>query len=194
LNNSLAPISSLAHSGGLVLDNPRREKLAEIFATIEERSNHLKAFIDGYARFAKLPQPVVDDVDWADFTGSLQKAILFEFRGELPESKGRFDAVQIEQVLINLIKNAHESGSAETDVELEIRLNAREQIVRVLDRGAGMSEQVLKGALLPFYSTKQKGSGLGLPLCREIIEAHGGRLNMANRRDGGLIVEFSIPA
>ena len=55
LNNSLAPISSLAHSGGLVLDDPKQEQLAEIFATIEERSNHLKAFIDGYARFAKLP-------------------------------------------------------------------------------------------------------------------------------------------
>ncbi len=75
-----------------------------------------------------------------------------------------------------------------------VTVDDRDQVVRVLDRGAGMSEQVLKSALLPFYSTKQKGSGLGLPLCREIIEAHGGRLNLANRRDGGLIVEFSIPA
>jgi len=65
--------------------------------------------------------------------------------------------------------------------------------VRVLDRGSGMSEQVLKNALLPFYSTKQTGSGLGLPLCREIVEAHGGRIKLANRRDKGLIVEFSIP-
>ena len=66
--------------------------------------------------------------------------------------------------------------------------------MRVLDRGSGMSEQVLKNALLPFYSTKQTGSGLGLPLCREIVEAHGGRINLANRRNKGLIVEFSIPS
>lgn len=194
LNNSLAPISSLAHSGGLVLENPERERLAEIFSTIEERANHLKAFIDGYARFAKLPQPIVDAVDWADFLTSLQQTVAFDLKGELPDAKGHFDAVQIEQVLINLLKNAHESGSPDSDIELEVRHAPRDQIVRVLDRGAGMSEQVLKSALLPFYSTKQKGSGLGLPLCREIIEAHGGRLNLANRRDGGLIVEFSIPA
>jgi signal transduction histidine kinase len=56
-----------------------------------------------------------------------------------------------------------------------------------------MSEKVLHNALLPFYSTKQKGSGLGLPLCREIVEAHGGNLSLSNRRSGGLRVEFSIP-
>ena len=56
-----------------------------------------------------------------------------------------------------------------------------------------MSEQVLNSALLPFYSTKQSGSGLGLPLCREIVEAHGGRLSLANRRERGLLVEISLP-
>ena len=194
LNNSLAPISSLAHSGALVLDNPNREKLGEIFATIEERSNHLKSFIDGYARFAKLPQPKIEDVDWSEFLHSLQQTVPFELEGEWPELTGRFDPVQIEQVLINLLKNAQESGSAQADILLQVTADRYAQIIRVLDRGSGMSEQVLKNALLPFYSTKQKGSGLGLPLCREIIEAHGGRINLANRSDAGLIVEFSIPA
>jgi len=194
LNNSLAPISSLAHSGALVLDNPNREKLGEIFATIEERSNHLKSFIDGYARFAKLPQPKIEDVDWSEFLHSLQQTVPFTLAGEWPELTGRFDPVQIEQVLINLLKNAQESGSAQADILLQVTADPYAQIIRVLDRGSGMSEQVLKNALLPFYSTKQKGSGLGLPLCREIIEAHGGRINLANRSDAGLIVEFSIPA
>ena len=172
LNNSLAPISSLAHSGALVLDNPNREKLGEIFATIEERSNHLKSFIDGYARFAKLPQPKIEDVDWSEFLHSLQQTVPFTLAGEWPELTGRFDPVQIEQVLINLLKNAQESGSAQADILLQVTADPYAQIIRVLDRGSGMSEQVLKNALLPFYSTKQKGSGLGLPLCREIIEAH----------------------
>ncbi len=194
LNNSLAPISSLAHSGSLVLDDPKQEQLAEIFATIEERSNHLKTFIDGYTRFAKLPQPNIEDVDWSEFLRSLKQTVPFEFEGEWPQRAGRFDPVQIEQVLINLLKNAQESGSARADILLQVTADPHMQIVRVLDRGSGMSEQVLKNALLPFYSTKQKGSGLGLPLCREIIEAHGGRINLANRPDDGLIVEFSIPA
>jgi two-component system nitrogen regulation sensor histidine kinase NtrY len=193
LNNSLAPISSLAHSGALILDSGDREKLGGIFSTIEERSNHLKSFIDGYARFAKLPQPQIVDVVWSDFLGSLQQAVPFSLEGSLPEGDGRFDPVQIEQVLINLLKNAQESGSAATDIFLGVSSDHRGQLIRVIDGGSGMSEQVLSSALLPFYSTKQKGSGLGLPLCREIVEAHGGRLNLANRRDGGLIVEFSIP-
>ena len=194
LNNSLAPISSLAHSGALILDKPDSEKLADIFSTIEERSNHLKSFIDGYARFAKLPQPQIENVDWGEIVHSLRQTVPFDIDGELPEREGRFDPVQIEQVLINLLKNAHESGSVESDIRLQVRADRDDQIVRVIDRGSGMSEQVLSSALLPFYSTKQRGSGLGLPLCREIIEAHGGSLNLANRRDGGLIVEFSIPA
>jgi len=193
LNNSLAPISSLAHSGALILDNPKREKLDEIFSTIEERANHLKAFIDGYARFAKLPPPQVAEIDWPDLLRSLRKAVPFDVKGELPESAGRFDPVQIEQVLINLLKNAHESGSDQSEILLQVTADEHMQAVRVLDRGSGMSEQVLKSALLPFYSTKQTGSGLGLPLCREIIEAHNGRLNIANRRDGGIAIEFSIP-
>ena len=82
LNNSLAPISSLAHSGSLVLDDPKQEQLAEIFATIEERSNHLKAFIDSYSRFAKLPQPNIEDVDWFEFLRSLKQTVPFEFEGE----------------------------------------------------------------------------------------------------------------
>src|SRR6185437_12322023 len=64
LNNSLAPLSSLAHSGKLVAGNPSREKLELIFSTIEERSDHLKHFIEGYARFAKLPRPQAERVEW----------------------------------------------------------------------------------------------------------------------------------
>ncbi|MDX1506984.1 MAG: ATP-binding protein [Woeseiaceae bacterium] len=193
LNNSLAPISSLAHSGALVLDRQDYSKLEDIFATIEERANHLKSFIDGYARFAKLPQPRPVSVDWDEFTSTLQQTVPFTLDGELPSDAGHFDPVQIEQVLINLLKNAHESGSDGGAVRLGVAVHGEHQVVRVQDRGSGMPEQVLRSALLPFYSTKQKGSGLGLPLCREIVEAHGGRLSLANREGGGLVVEFSIP-
>ena len=193
LNNSLAPISSLAHSGARVLDKGDPARLSEIFATIEERANHLKAFIDGYARFAKLPQPQPADVDWKEFANSLSQTVPFTIDGELPNEPGCFDPVQIEQVLINLLKNARESGSDADAIKLAIDGNGDVQVIRVQDRGTGMSEQVLQSALLPFYSTKQSGSGLGLPLCREIVEAHGGHLDLANRESGGLIVEISLP-
>jgi len=65
--------------------------------------------------------------------------------------------------------------------------------IEILDRGPGMSEAVLQHALIPFYSTKRNGTGLGLALTREIVEAHGGRLSLQNRRDGGLCVAVQLP-
>jgi signal transduction histidine kinase len=66
--------------------------------------------------------------------------------------------------------------------------------IEVLDRGAGMSEAVLTNALVPFYSTKRSGTGLGLALAREIAEAHGGRILLSNRDGGGLGVTLILPA
>jgi len=65
--------------------------------------------------------------------------------------------------------------------------------LRVLDRGSGMSEEELKKALLPFYTSKATGSGLGLPLCREIVEAHGGHLRIERRDGGGTAVVCWLP-
>jgi len=66
--------------------------------------------------------------------------------------------------------------------------------IDVLDRGAGMSDTVLTNALVPFYSTKRSGTGLGLALAREIAEAHGGRISLSNREGGGLAVTLILPA
>jgi len=65
--------------------------------------------------------------------------------------------------------------------------------IQVLDRGRGLSEEVMRRALLPFYSTKKGGAGLGLPLCREILEAHGGRIRIQNRDGGGTVVTCWLP-
>lgn len=65
--------------------------------------------------------------------------------------------------------------------------------IEVLDRGNGMNEAVLHNALMPFYSTKRNGTGLGLALTREIAEAHGGRISLHNREHGGLCVTLLLP-
>ncbi|MEO8778582.1 MAG: ATP-binding protein [Rhodanobacter sp.] len=193
LNNSLAPISSLAHSGAELARRGDVDRLPNVFATIGERARHLHGFIAGYASFAKLPTPRPVQVVWAAFLEGLSLHCQYRLDTTLPERPGRFDAAQIEQVLINLIKNAHVSGGAADEVTLSIVETTRELRIEVADRGPGMSEAVLAQALLPFYSTKRSGTGLGLALAREISEAHGGRILLANREKGGLRVSLLLP-
>ncbi|MBN6103777.1 HAMP domain-containing histidine kinase [Xanthomonas sp. CFBP 8703] len=197
LNNSLAPIASLAHSGAELVRRQKVERLEEVFGTIEERARHLEGFIRGYARFAKLPQPQLQTVHWAQFLSGLQQQIPFALELEAPDLHSRVDPAQLQQALLNLVKNAHESspeGLAPAD-SVRIRVSTRPEWLRieVLDRGSGMNEAVLHNALMPFYSTKRNGTGLGLALTREIVEAHGGRLSLQNRDEGGLCVAVQLP-
>ena len=194
LNNSLAPISSLAHSGQILAQAPPDpEQLTRVFATIEDRARHLAGFIEGYAQFAKLPQPRLAPVAWEVLIERLRVVVAFTLAGPLPEHAASFDTAQIEQALINLLKNARESGADPASIELAVNPAARGFTIEVRDQGPGFTPQALENALVPFYSTKQSGTGLGLTLCREIVEAHGGRLRIANRPAGGAVVTLWLP-
>ncbi|WP_448566870.1 sensor histidine kinase [Thalassotalea ganghwensis] len=194
LNNSLAPISSVTHSGKLIANKLENDKLVLIFDTIKERIEHLNHFIIGYARFAKLPNPIIESVSLPNFIDKLRTQFSFKLESDVPAVTLNIDASQVEQVFINLLKNAQESGSDKQQIAMDFIVTDKMVKCRIKDRGTGMSEQVLKNALIPFYSTKQSGTGLGLALCREIIEAHHGRVSLHNRQGGGLTVtiEFAL--
>jgi len=194
LNNSLAPLASLAHSGAELVRRGQLERLPQILQTIGERTRHLESFISGYARFAKLPTPRLEACRWDDLVARLAGQVSFTVDGELPSDPAWIDAAQLEQALLNLLKNAHESGTKPDSVQLQIRRVQDQVRIDVMDRGSGMSEAVLMHALVPFYSTKRAGTGLGLALAREIAEAHGGRIALANRDGGGLAVTLFLPA
>jgi nitrogen fixation/metabolism regulation signal transduction histidine kinase len=194
INNSVAPIASLAQSGQRLAEHPEPAQLRRVFAAIEERMSHLSQFVDGYSRFAKLPRPRPTTVDWRRFLGSLQAVSTFAVEGNLPAGTGWFDESQVEQVMINLLKNAAEAGSPPGQTQVRVSPSRGGWSVEVRDRGSGMDPEVLANALLPFYSTKTSGSELGPTLCREIVEAHGGTLEAGNRADGpGAVVRFWLP-
>jgi nitrogen fixation/metabolism regulation signal transduction histidine kinase len=196
LNNSLAPIVSMVNSGRILTKDVDKPQLKLIFDTIANRTSHLSEFISHYAHFAKLPLPQRRVVDWVGLTAQLGQHYGFTLKGGLPKSTAHLDTMQLEQVLINLLKNAHESGSPLEDVSLSITEVGHPMLgvaISVEDGGTGMSNEVLEQALLPFYSTKQSGTGLGLPLCREIVEAHGGRISLQNRLPQGLRVSLWLP-
>ena len=193
LNNSLAPVASLANSGVELLRRGQPERLPEILHTIADRTRHLEHFIAGYASFAKLPAPRKEITTWPIFLSGLQSQIVFHQIGKLPEEPVSIDIAQMEQALLNLLKNAHESGSAPEEVCVSVRRLPDAVLIEVTDKGSGMTDTVMSNALVPFYSTKRSGTGLGLALAREIIEAHNGRITINNRATGGLSVTLILP-
>jgi nitrogen fixation/metabolism regulation signal transduction histidine kinase len=193
LNNSLAPIASVAQSGAEMVRRGDTGPLHGVFATIGERARDLHHFISGYAAFARLPAPRPAQVPWLALCEELARQQRCRLVVPLPQSPGWFDREQLEQALINLLKNAHEAGGPAEEVELAIYQSGNEQYIEVRDRGSGMTENVLAQALLPFYSTKRQGTGLGLALAREIVEAHAGRIRLANREGGGVCVTLILP-
>jgi signal transduction histidine kinase len=195
LNNSLAPITSLVSSARRVNElRCKDEKLEEIFGAMAERTSRLLAFLESYRDLARLPRPMPSEVPWQSFLEGVAAQQPFNLLGRLPERPGWFDPIQLERVLLNLLRNAREAGSPPEAIDVSVQDDGDRVRIEVLDRGTGMPDTVFKQALLPFFSTKPTGTGVGLALSREVIEAHGGDLLLANREGGGLCVSCSLPA
>ncbi|HEV8631357.1 MAG TPA: ATP-binding protein [Thermoanaerobaculia bacterium] len=199
LNNSLAPISSLVHSARIIASDPRHAHRAdEVFATLRERIDHLQRFLEGYARFARLPRPRPEAVDWGRFLETVQDFSQVRLQAPPPSAPGWFDPAQLRQVLVNLFKNAVEASDGAPGAATEVGLRVESAPeggtwIQVTDHGRGMDEETIHQALLPFYSTKVGGSGLGLALCREIVEAHGGKIALQSRLGEGTTVTCWLP-
>lgn len=192
LNNTLAPLSSLAFSGKVIANRQQDAELVNIFDTISERCAALNQFLQGYIHFAKLPPPVLGKVNWVQLINQLQDQYEFELIGELPKLNWQADQGQLTQLLLNILKNAHETGCAPEQIQLHCDETPTQLRLCIQDFGGGIPPEILQHALLPFYTTKTGGSGIGLTLCRDIIEAHGGELQIQNRQ-GGVNVQISLP-
>ncbi|MEO8275744.1 MAG: ATP-binding protein [Thermoanaerobaculia bacterium] len=189
----LAAMLSLARSARQFSERGEGLRAVELLEDVDEAGVALQRFIEGYGRFARLPDPILETVELRGFLMHLARGEAFRIAGELPQIAVVVDPGQMQQVLVNLLKNARESGSGAEAIEIAAWADERTFVVEVRDRGCGMEAAELERALLPFHSTKPGGSGLGLAICREIVEAHGGSLKLASRPGGGLSASCRLP-
>ena len=189
MNNSLAPIKSLAASLESLL---RRDPLPSDWKddagsglnSIASRADSLSRFLQAYTRLTKLPPPQKQDVDLAQL---VQRVVDLEPRLKvqtLPSSKTviHADAAQIEQALINLVHNAVDAA-LETHGTVALGWHEKGSAVEIFveDEGPGIMNPA--NLFVPFFTTKPDGSGIGLPLSQQIAEAHDGTLVLMNRAD-----------
>lgn len=193
LRSGLAPIRSLAHSARTLGERGESARVAELLLEIDDAAAAIQRFVEGYSHFARLPEPRLETVELRGFLAHLARSEAFRLDGELPPVAIDADPAQLRQVLVNLVRNAREAGSPEGEVEIGAQADDRSLTLEVRDRGRGMDAEELARALVPFHSTKPDGGGLGLALCREILEAHGGDLRLAPREGGGLVVACRLP-
>ena len=194
LNNSLAPVSSLANSAKKILASDQHiDSLPDIIDTIAQRVKKLNAFLKEYAEFARLSAPKLEGIELPDFIDELLKICPFVLKSEVPNVTLQLDIPQLEQVFLNLYKNALESDSDPQKISLSVDLLSDKLIMLISDAGGGMNEQQLQQALLPFYTTKSGGSGLGLSLCNEIVIAHNGLMRLQNNSNPGLDIRIILP-
>jgi two-component system nitrogen regulation sensor histidine kinase NtrY len=187
INNSLAPIQSIAASLQTHLargDDRSRAmpEMAEGLAVIEARSEALGRFIHAYAKLARLPRPQPRPLDvgaWVRRAASLETRLGVEVLGG-PDATLVADGDQMELLLTNLVRNAVDAA-LETGGGVRVGWTAARGwlTVRVEDDGPGLDDT--SNLFVPFFTTKPEGTGIGLTLCRQIADAHGGSVALANR-------------
>ncbi len=197
INNSLTPIKSIAHSLRRIVDRAagsaadraagisgfeRSDEVSQGLSLIEERSGALGRFLRAYAQLARLPKPQPRPLSVTDL---MMRIVELEKRLPVrvtpsPEIRLVADSDQLEQALINLVRNAVDA-SLETNGAVSVRWSTLGDWAEIAidDEGKGLPDT--SNLFVPFFTTKPNGSGIGLALSRQIAEAHGGTITLENR-------------
>ena len=190
IRNSLTPVSALAQGLSLKAEGDREKQALTV---ITERCQHLQDFVSRYASITKPFHLNCQKILAANSAKRIQ-GLLKEVNLSVEINAEHFwaDPAFIEQVLLNVVKNADEASEAGASIKLIFSENAKTSIIEVIDNGHGFAN--LDNLFVPLYSTKQNGQGIGLSFCRNVIEHHKGSITLANNANGvGVTVSIYLP-
>lgn len=192
--NSIAPIISLSETlSERAVQNGMNERdyniMLQGMQTIHRRSKGLLNFVENYRKLSRLSVPILAPVNIGDLLSDMKKLfpnknIQYIYKVENPETTLMLDRSQIEQVLINLLKNAGEACVEQIYPEVIISTHCDLEkhlfFLSVCDNGSGILPEVLDKIFVPFFTTKPTGSGIGLSLCKQIMNLHGGSISASS--------------
>lgn len=197
LNNSLASIISVSDTLSKRLHEDKDDKWLTYYekavSVINERSQSLSRFAESYAKVGKLPSPNKEQCRLEDIVSRVCNLLTGSFDySDNTDCQLEVDPDQLEQMLINLLKNAVEASSVNLTVSIKWEVFEQGVMINIIDAGKGLP--MSDNLFVPFFSTKENGNGIGLFLCRQIAEAHGGTLALLPRRDKqGCIAQCWLP-
>lgn len=214
--NSIAPITSLTEKlnsyykidGETIspaqVDQKMIDKTLTGLGIIDDMSQGLIHFVENYRQLNKIPQPKLADIDLKIWLAKL-KALMLESSEELkpainiqydPQMKSfKGDEKLLNQVIINLYLNALDAMRAVDNPQIEMTLERNEEgkvLLRFKDNGAGIAPEHMERVLIPFFTTKDEGNGIGLSLSKQIIQKHGGSLNFHSEQGKGTSVNIVL--
>lgn len=200
--NSLAPIISLSETmserGDKQNPNPKEYAvMLEAMQSIHRRSTGLLHFVENYRKLTRIPEPIMRYFSIQDLFRDLRQlmgndGIAIEFSVRPQELRLYADRGQIEQVILNLLKNATEAAKGQSGVQISVRAYTDQEktYIDVTDNGPGIVPESLDKIFVPFYTTKQTGSGIGLSLSRQIMNRHNGNITVKSQLNKGTV--FSL--
>ncbi|MET6998964.1 sensor histidine kinase [Chitinophaga defluvii] len=204
--NSVTPIVSLIGTMREIVDldiapdmqHPEAiADLREALETVESRSKGIMNFVNAYRDYTTLPKPQFTTVNVKTLITSVsnlllpelkQAGITFQTDVQAENMELHADIAQLQMVLINLVKNAMDALEhyQEPTILLKAYINTLQQIcIEVTDNGPGIDADAMNKIFIPFFTTKKKGSGIGLSLSQQIIQLHGGQLKVSSLNDKG---------